>query len=172
MGWVIGGLLLVLAAVLVFVLMYRQVRAWEQRIKQEGDLLVCWVASAEKALYEVNDVPGFGNARVVFSTTRSADLKKRLKEASRRLMEGDIVSEDIDADRVEKFYSKLKEQRWLHPPIRLPKWLVGDFEAYTAMVQVYWRQLPETCLTLPYLYCRVLFGEKGGVQMVEYPEEK
>jgi hypothetical protein len=49
---------------------------------------------------------------------------------------------------------------------------VGDFKAYTAMVPVYWRRLPETRLTLPYLYCRVVFGENGGVVMVDYPAKK
>ena len=49
---------------------------------------------------------------------------------------------------------------------------VGDFKVYNATAQVYWRRLPQMRLTLPYLYCRVLFGEGGGVVMVEYPGQK
>jgi hypothetical protein len=176
MEWVIGcggvALLVVLAGVAVYFVMNRQVQARMARIKEEGELLLCWIVTAPDDLYEVNDVPGYGEARVVFSTTDEPDLKKRLKEAAKRLKKGELVDEDISVAKVEKFYDKYKEQRWLHGPLRVPKWLVGDFEVYTAVVQVYWRQLPENKLTLPYLYCYVLFGEEGGVEMDEYPDEE
>jgi hypothetical protein len=178
MGWVIGSIigglvvLAVIAGVILYIYANRQVRAWEERIERDGELLLCWIASADESLYEVYDVPGFAKARVVFSTDPAPDLEQRLKEAANRLKKGDSVDENVDTERFEKFYEKCKDQRWLHPPLRLPKWLVGDFKAYTAVVQVYWRRLPKTRLTLPYLYCRVLVGEDGGVVMAEYPVKK
>jgi hypothetical protein len=74
-------------------------------------------------------------------------------------------------DKFDAFYDKVKAQVWLHPPIRLPRWLVGDGKFYTALVQVYWRRLPEMCLTLPYIYCHVLLGEDGGTVHAEYPDD-
>lgn len=173
-GLIIGGLVVlgVIAGVILFIHASRQVRAWEERIERDGELLLCWIARADESLHEVYDVPGFANARVVFSPDPAPDLEQRLKEATHRLTEGQIVDENVEVDRIEKFYEKYKDQQWLHPPLRLPKWLVGDFKAYAAVVQVYWRRLPKNRLTLPYLYCRVLVGEDGGVVMAEYPSRK
>src|SRR5262249_43973001 len=150
----------------------RKVKQWEQRIERDGELLLCWIVRADESLYEVNDVPGFAKAEVVFSTDPAPNLKKRLKEAATRLTDGDIVDQNVDAEGIENFYEKYENQHWLHPPLRLPKWLVGDFKAYTAAVLVYWRRLPKMRLTLPYLYCHVLVGEDGGVVMAEYPDEE
>ncbi len=178
MEWAIGcgglTLLVILVGVVVYVVMNRQVLAREKRIKEEGETLLCWIVTAPDDLYEVNDVPGYGEARVVFSAdeTDEAELKKRLKEAAKRLKKGDIVDEDVSVTKVEKFYEKYKEQRWLHGPLKLPKWLVGDVEVYTAVVQIYWRRLPEMHLTEPYLYCHVLFGEDGGVEMSNDRDEE
>jgi hypothetical protein len=175
MWWVVGGglgVLVVIAVVSLFIYSSRQVREWEERIERDGELLLCWIAVAPDDLHEVNDVPGFAVARVVFSTDPAPDLEQRLKEAARRLNKGDSVDENADTERVEQFYNKYTDQKWLDPPLRLPKWLVGNFKAYTAAVQVYWRRLPKMRLTLPYLYCRVLVGEGGGVVMAEYPSRK
>jgi len=144
----------------------------ERRIERDGKLVLCWIAHADESLHKVHDVPGFAKAEVVFSTDPAPDLKKRLKEAATRLTEGDIVDENVDAVRIQKFYESYKNLHWLNPPLRLPKWLVGDLKAYTAAVLVYWRRLPKMRLTLPYLYCRVLVGEDGGVVMAEYPDEE
>jgi hypothetical protein len=134
--------------------------------------LLCWIVRADESLYEVYDVPGYAEARVVFSTSTAPDLKHQLKDAARRLKKGDIVDANVSTGRIEEFYEKYKHQRWLHPPLRLPKWLVGDFKAYAGVVQIYWRRLPRNRLTLPYLYCWVLVGEDGGVIMAEYPDDE
>jgi hypothetical protein len=174
MWWAVGGgLVALLVAAVVILLIYssRQMREWEERIERDGELLLCWIVVANETLYEVYDVPGYAEARVVFSPEPDDDLKKRLKEAAKRLKKGDIVDENADVERIEKFYEDYKNLRWLNPPLRLPKWLVGDFKAYVAVVQVYWRRLPENKLTLPYLYCRVVLGKDGGVVMADYPDE-
>jgi len=175
MGWILGIAFLVGVSLFVgglYVMLSRQVREREDRIKRDGDFLMCWIVVANKSLYEASNAPGFADARVVFSHTDTPDLKRQLKQAARRLKKGESVEEDVDEARFDKFYDKVKNLRWLHPPLRLPKWLVGDFNVYTAVVQVYWRRLPENVLTLPYLYCWVLLGEDGGVEMGEYPDEE
>src|SRR5262245_44405115 len=109
MGWVVGlicGGLAVIAGVIWFLYTSRQIREWEERIERDGELLLCWVARADESLYEVHDVPGYAEARVVFSTDPAPDLEQRLKEAARRLKKGDIVDENADTDRIEKFYEK------------------------------------------------------------------
>ena len=81
---------------------------------------------------------------MVFSPTASSDLELRLKEVSERLLEGGVVDETVSSHETEAFREKINGQKWLHPPFRLPKWLVGDIEVYTGVVLVYWHRLPET----------------------------
>lgn len=93
--------LAVVGGVILFVYTRKQIQEWEQRIEQKGDLLLCWIASADDTLHQEYDVPGYADARVVFSPTAMPDLEEQLKEASRRLMKGDIVDQDVDPDKID-----------------------------------------------------------------------
>ena len=61
MVWVAGcgGLLVlaVIAGVVIYVVANRQMREWQERIKREGELLLCWIAQANetaaRSLYQV-----------------------------------------------------------------------------------------------------------------------
>ncbi len=172
--WIAIGVvgLLVVLGVVVFVVSSQQMKAWEQKLKDEGELVMCWIVDAQEDLHEEHNVPGYGNARVVFSLDGGDDLKKRLKEAAKRLKKGDIVDENADVDKIENFYEKYKNLKWLDAPLKLPKWLVGDVKVYTAVVQVYWRRLPDNQLSLPYIYAYVLTGEGGGTVHAEYPDDE
>src|SRR5262245_21528952 len=117
---IIGGVVVLLVIVVVLLLVYsgKKLKKWEQRIEQEGELRLCWIAHADESLKKVHDVLGFAKAEVVFSTDPAPDLKKRLREAATRLTDGDIVDENVDAARIQKFYENYKNLHWLNPPLR------------------------------------------------------
>ena len=166
--WILGGI--VVAFVLLYVISSWSMAKDQERFERDGDLAKCWISSAGDDLYVVHNVSGAGDARVVFLLD---DLPKKnavLKEITERLTNGEKEDDSIDTGSVNMFFEKINSQTYLDPPVRMPKWLVGDRKAYTGMMQVYWKKLPEKKLTKSYVYGRFLLGEKGGIRHVPYPE--
>lgn len=172
-GWICGGLTLlgVVAIVVTYFVASRSMAKDQERFERDGELQVCWISSAGDDLYQVFDVPGAGNARVVFLRDDVPSHSALLKEITARLTNGEKEDRFADPAKVSAFFDKINNQSYLDPPVRMPQWLVGDVEAYTSMMQVYWRKLPGLKLTKPFVYGRVILGEKGGVRHVPYPAE-
>ena len=173
-GWICGGLTLfgVLAIVLVWFFGSRSMAKDQERFEREGELHLCWISSAADDLYEVNNVPGAGEARVVFLRGEVPNRKVVLKEITERLTNGKKADNSVNPALVTAFFEKINSKMYLDAPVQLPRWLAGEFDAYTGMMQVFWRRLPEMKLTRPFVYGRVILGENGGVRHVPYPPEE
>ncbi len=145
----------------------KQIKKQEEKIVKEGKRVLCYVARADDSIYERSEASGYSEVRVVFSTEKRDNLEEMLEDAGRRLVDGDIVDPDAEVPEgeIERFYDEYKNNKWPKPPIRLPKWLIGDFKCYTASLQVYWSKLRKKKLTKPYLYAYVILGENGGLVM-------
>lgn len=166
--WIVGGV--VVAFFLLYVISSWMMAKDQERFEREGALKKCWISSAGDDLYKVHDVPGAGNARVVFLANKVSKQEAVLKEITERLTNGKREDPNIDAMSVKEFFNTINNQSYLDAPVPMPDWLVGDLDAYTGMVQVYWRKLPAKKLTKPYIYGRVLLGDKGGIRHVPYPD--
>jgi hypothetical protein len=172
-GWICGGITLlgVVALGVTYFLASRSMAKDQERFERDGELHMCWISSAGDDLYKVFDVPGAGNARVVFLLDNIPNRQALLQEITERLKNGKKADNAVDRAQVSAFFEKINQQSYLDAPVRMPQWLVGDVDAYTAMMEVYWRKLPEMKLTKPFVYGRVILGESGGVRHVSYPAE-
>lgn len=170
-GSIVGGLVLVAAiALTITYFVAKQMMAKDQeRFEREGEMHMCWISSAGDDLYKIYDVPGAGEARVVFLLSPVSDKNTVLKEITERLTNGKKENDLISPVMVGDFFNKINQQTYLDAPIRMPEWLVGKLEAYTGMMQVYWRKLPKMKLDQPFVYGMVIFGEGGGIRHVPYP---
>ena len=166
--WIVGGV--VVAFVLLYVVSSYLMAKEQEHFERNGDLEKCWISSASDDLYKVHNVSGTGEARVVFLRGKSSDNDAVLKEITERLTNGKKEDDSIDSGSVREFFDEINAKSYLDPPVRMPEWLVGKRKAFTGMMQVYWKKLPEKKLTKPFVYGRVILGDKGGIRHVEYPD--
>lgn len=172
-GWICGGLVVlgVLAIVITYFVAQRSMAKDQERFERDGELQVCWISSAGDDLYKVYDVPGAGEARVVILRDPLPNRTLVLQDITERLTNGKREDHTVPPAVVKAFFDKINSQTYLDAPVRMPPWLVGNLDAYTGMMQVYWRKLPEMKLTKPFVYGRVILGESGGVRHVPYPPD-
>src|SRR5688500_16630258 len=125
-GWICGGATLVgiLAIAVTYVLAKRSMAKDQERFERDGELQMCWISSAGDDLYKVFDVPGTGNARVVFLRGDVPNRKAVLKEITERLTNGKKEDAHVAPAKVSAFFEKINQQTWLDPPVRMPKWMV------------------------------------------------
>ncbi len=173
-GWICGGITLlgVVGIGVTWFLATRSMAKDQERFERDGELHVCWISSAGDDLYKVFDVPGAGNARVVFLRDNIPNHQALLQEITERLTNGKKADSAVPPAQVRAFFDKINQQTYLDAPVRMPQWLAGDADAYTGMIEVFWRKLPEMKLTRPFVYGRVILGENGGVRHVPYPAEE
>lgn len=173
-GSIVGGLILVgaIALVVTYFVAQKMMAKDQERFEQEGELHQCWISSAGDDLYKIYDVPGAGEARVVILLSPVQDKNAVLKDITERLTNGKKENDQISRVIVNDFFNKINQQTYLDAPVRMPEWLVGKLEAYTGMMQVYWRKLPKMKLDQPFVYGMVILGEDGGIRHVPYPNSK
>jgi hypothetical protein len=178
MFWWIGGSLCggisVVALVLLVFESKRQLAAkaaLEQRIEREGLSVLGWIVMANTSLYRASNSKSHSYAVIVFTPRGDLpDLKKTLNEWAKKL-HGYKLPMNAPNSKDERIIESIMRTQLPNPrALRLPDAITGGTEGYTISVRVPWRKLPGRKLTLPYLYCKVLFGDDGEALMIDYPD--
>jgi hypothetical protein len=151
----------------------------QARIHKEGETVLCWIVMAHADLYRrpkleayggplFNDTAG-GNAQVVFSLEKPADLRRQLERIAGRLPTFQALPGEGEDERI--IASVMKSHHPYFRPLRIPDRVTDGLATYTVSVAVFINLLPDYRLQWPYVYCKVVLGEEGGAFMVEYPDE-
>jgi hypothetical protein len=165
-GYVCGGL--VLAVLILFVVIGIRQAAIDRRVREQGRDVLAWVVMANDQLYVPSDSTGHSYAQVVFALQDdSPRLREQLQEIAESLPSFQVEDKESKDERI--IASVLRSHVPYPDPLRIPDRVTGGLEAYTVSLQVHWNLLPERHLSLPYVYCRVIVGEKGGAVHVANP---
>ncbi|MCE9527350.1 MAG: hypothetical protein K8R36_14990 [Planctomycetales bacterium] len=137
------------------------------RIELRGKPVRAWIVVAHDDLYKPRDSDDHRYAQVIYTFEQLPSPDKTLNEIAGRLINyraGEGSSQD------EKTIARVMESHMPYfDPLRLPASVAGKFAVYTVSLRVPWKKLPEKKLTRPYIWCKVLEGERDNVRMTDYP---
>ena len=172
--WFGGGIAIVIAilVILFFILAARHAKNEAEkvaRIEEDGEPVYCYVVFANDDLYKKKQTDDYSYAQVVYTFSRVTDLEVCLSEIAANLR--DYKPPKIPTEEERLIGSVLSTHMPYFDPLRLPKKVAGNIEAYTVSVRVYWKKLPKGKLTRKYIWCKVLDGgQNDNVRMIDYPE--
>lgn len=169
-GWICVGIAVAIIALgiglLVFLLLPDRRK---EHLLREGKIVVARILLASPALYDSADRSPFGFALVVFTLDNDSSPEhlaflKGISEQLERLDPRHVVYTEEQT-----IARSIHQMRTIGTfPIRIPERITGGRIVYFATPSVMRRLLPESCLTLDYLYLKVIAeGEKRGLTMIE-----
>lgn len=174
-GWICVsaiGVVVVVYLILAFVIgpiAGRKQEDKEQRIRDKGQLVKCWIVMADDQLWKGLTPGDAHGCHVVFTTTPDVpELDARLEEMADRLRTFDAGENPTEDERITA--QVMTTEIGYFKPLRLPERVAGDLEAYNVSVMLRHKQLPEGRLRGPYINCKVVLeGEDAGAAYVESP---
>jgi hypothetical protein len=145
--------------------------AREMKLVREGRVVKAWIVFANENLYRTNPPSMWWNALAVCTLEELPDLDDKLKEWAEGIR--DFRPRDLAIHEEYAIDAVLRTQIAYPDPIRIPRRIAGEHEAYFIGLAIDCALLPGHRLIQRHVYCNFYKGperDDGHARMVAYPE--
>lgn len=142
----------------------------QKRLDRDGTIVLGWIVFANDNLYKRNAAGNCWDGQVVFTTEPLPHPEQELERLAGEIRHFVSHNDDDDDERI--IGQIVKVEIGYHHPLRIPKRVAGRLKAYTATVSMETDYFPESRITLPYVYCKVILDEdtnRRHAKHIPYP---